>query len=82
MAGPTTQEHGESQAQAVAEGHRQGSVSVSMAYITDREPGATAGDHMAIPGSCTELALLITGCGTLESWPHLSPSATLDRMGE
>jgi hypothetical protein len=44
--------------------------------------GATAGDHMAIPESCAELSLLLTGCGTLESWTHLFPSATLGRMRE
>lgn len=43
---------------------------------------ATARDHVDIPGSYEELALLLTDCGTLESWPHLSPAATLGRMGE
>lgn len=42
----------------------------------------TAGNHVDIPGSCAELALLLTGCGILESWPHLSPAATLGRMGK
>lgn len=87
MAGPITWGHGEDLVQAAAEGHRQGSV-LCPRLILPLEcmgmsiTGATAGDHRDVQGSYAELALFLTGSGTLESWYHPSPKATPGRVGK
>lgn len=57
----------------------QGSVLMSMAHITTREHGdpSVVGQllgTMWTSRGCTELAPSLTGCGTLESWFHLTDS--------
>lgn len=64
----------------------QGLVLMSLAHITIKEHGNVPDEGssrrpLGCPRSCIKLELTLTGYSTLESWPHLSPLATLRRAG-
>lgn len=65
----------------------QASVSMSMTYIAtkDHEDVPSLGSHLwsqRYTGAVQNWPYHLTGYGTLESWPHISPVAELGRDGD
>lgn len=62
----------------------QGSVSMSVAHVTNREHGDVPGSHRGTtgcPGAVQNWPPPLTAYGTLESLPHFSLAAALGRAG-